>query len=105
MPGARFDHVFLTRFRVRFTADQPSPDEAWLRYRLGFFAEATVASMRAQTMLPDRWLVFVDDQSSAWLIDELHALGAGVFDVVRLSQPGATCRFGQQWKRSLSAPS
>lgn len=32
-----FRHEVLTRFGVRFTAEQRPPSEEWLRYRLGFF--------------------------------------------------------------------
>ena len=82
-----FRHVILTRFSVRFTGSQEPPSEEWLRYRLGFFAEGTAASMRAQRTRPDRWLVFCDADSPGWLREALEELGEGLFDVVWLDEP------------------
>ncbi len=82
-----FRHVVLTRFSVRFTAEQPAPADDWLRYRLGFFEQAAVASMRTQTTPPDEWLVFCDADSPDWLRRKLSALGEGLFRVVWLEEP------------------
>lgn len=88
-PASRdlFRHVVLTRFSVRFTTGQPAPAEDWLHYRLGFFEQAAVASMRSQITPPDRWLVFCDADAPDWLKEELPALGEGLFDVVWLGEP------------------
>ncbi|WP_424980893.1 glycosyltransferase [Microbacterium sp. S308A+] len=45
-----------------------------MEYRLSFFKEATLASIRAQSVLPTAWLVFLDDQAPDWLRDEMSAL-------------------------------
>jgi hypothetical protein len=82
-----FRHVILTRFSVRFTAEQPPPEDDWLRYRFGFFEQAAAASVRTQTTRPDHWLVFCDADSPDWLREQLPALGAGLFKVVWLEEP------------------
>ena len=82
------EHVILTRFSVRFTADQPPQQDEWLAYRLSFFTEATLASIRAQSMLPTAWLVFLDDQAPDWLRDEMSALAEDNRFLVPVYVPG-----------------
>lgn len=82
-----FRHVVLTRFSVRFSASQPPPAEDWLRYRLAFFEQTAVASMRAQSVRPDYWLVFCDAEAPGWLKQELAELGRGLFGTVWLQEP------------------
>lgn len=79
--------MFLTRFSVRFAEGQTPPDDEWLLYRLAFFEQATVASMRAQTLQADDWLVFCDRNAPAWLVEELEALADGAFTPVWLDEP------------------
>jgi hypothetical protein len=81
--AADFEHVVLTRFSAVFTHDQPAPDPAWLRYRLGFFVEACVASMRRQEGHPPvRWLVFFDDRCDKEFRAEVDELSRGVFEPI-----------------------
>lgn len=83
-----FDHVILTRFSVTFTAQQPAPDDAWLRYRLAFFIEACLASMARQSESHFDWLVFLDERTPQWLRDEMSALSAdGLFEPVCIRGP------------------
>lgn len=84
--GREVDHVISTRFSVTFLADQPTPDDAWLRYRLGFFVEAACASVAAQTARVD-WLVFLDDRAPDWLREEMAELGEGLFEPVYVHGP------------------
>ncbi|PTL73693.1 hypothetical protein C1I63_13155 [Rathayibacter caricis DSM 15933] len=82
------EHVVLTRFSVVFTAGQPTPEDAWLRYRLGFFRDATVASLRSQTSTGSSWLVFLDDRAPDWLRSEMAELSSdGLFDAVYVRGP------------------
>jgi hypothetical protein len=77
-----FDHVFLTRYSAVLSPDQPPPSEDYLRYRLGFFTEATMASMASQTVKDFRWLVFVDDRCSDEFRRELDELSEDLFEPV-----------------------
>lgn len=43
--------------------------------------------MREQSAAPDSWLVFCDAGCPAWLFEEPHEIGAGLFDVVTLHEP------------------
>jgi hypothetical protein len=60
---ARIYHAILARFNVRRGADiDPrvlSPE--WLGARMKLFEEITVASVAAQTQVPDVWMVFFDE--------------------------------------------
>jgi hypothetical protein len=77
-----FDHVVLTRFSAVHVAGQaPMPDDL-LRYRLGFFREACVPSVRAQTEPDFRWLVFLDDRCPDDFRAEMEDLATGVFEPV-----------------------
>jgi hypothetical protein len=77
-----FDHVFLTRFSAVHAAGLPPVQEDWLRYRLGFFEEACLASMSRQTVRDFRWLVFVDDRCSESFRRDFEALATDVFEPV-----------------------
>lgn len=79
-----FEHFVITRFGVRWSEDQPPPDEAWLRYRLALFAAVTLPSMESQTAASRRWLLLIDHACRAgWLEDELALFGDGdVFETV-----------------------
>lgn len=81
--NAAFEHFILTRFSVRFTVDQPSPDRAWLEYRLGLFRELAYASIVQQVGDPRfRWLVFFDGQREKWFEDQISEMAEGVFEPV-----------------------
>lgn len=78
-----FEHFILTRFSVRFTADQPTPDRDWLEYRLGLFTELAYVSMAQQTGDPQfRWLVFFDAEREPWFEELIDELAEGVFEPV-----------------------
>jgi Putative rhamnosyl transferase len=83
---ADFDHVILTRFSVRFTAEQQPPDEDWLLYRWAFFRDATASSLARQTVSEFQWLVFFDASAPDWLREEVDELSPGLFTPVWLSQ-------------------
>lgn len=85
--GTQFDHVILTRFSVRFTADQPPADEDWLAYRWGFFRDALASSLSRQTEKAFTWLVFFDSSAPEWLREEVAALSPGLFHPVWLDEP------------------
>lgn len=84
---ASFDHILLTRFSVRFTHDQPAPDDAWLQYRWAFFREALASSLSRQTERNFTWLVFCDENAPEWLREEFAELSPGLFTPVWLDQP------------------
>ncbi|MGV1009224.1 MAG: glycosyltransferase [Dermatophilaceae bacterium] len=67
-------HVFLTRYNL------PTPGvesmvrakEGWLKDRTALFEQYTVPSMRAQTAQDLKWIVYIDPQSPAWLLDRME---------------------------------
>ncbi|MFM6850611.1 MAG: glycosyltransferase [Terrabacter sp.] len=64
--------VLLTRFNLP-TAGKESlirAQEGWLRERLALFERYTIPSVRAQTA-PVSWLVYLDPESPAWLVDAM----------------------------------
>lgn len=63
----------MTRFNVRVEegAFEPPP-ESWLRKRIEHFERFTAASMAAQTVQPDAWLLFCDASSPDWLVARLE---------------------------------
>jgi len=63
----------MTRFNVRVEEGGfKPPPESWLRERIEHFERFTAASMAAQTVSPDAWLVFCDASSPKWLITRLE---------------------------------
>ncbi len=59
---AAFDHFLLTRFSAVLAPHAPPAQEAWLRYRLGFFYDAALPSVAAQRDAAFTWLVLFDDR-------------------------------------------
>ncbi len=60
---------------------QPAPEE-WLRYRLGFFVEATYPSVMSQTTQDFDWLVLFDDRCSERFRADVEDLAEDVFTPV-----------------------
>jgi hypothetical protein len=84
----RFEHFLLTRFSVRFTAEQPSQPREWLEYRLAFFRELAYESVTHQVGAPPfRWLVFLDAQREPWFEAAIDELAEGVFEPVWIERP------------------
>lgn len=78
--GEVFDHFLLTRFSAVLMPKAPPADEAWLRYRLGFFYDACLPSVRSQRdAAPFTWLVLFDDRCSDEFRADVIDLAAGVF--------------------------
>jgi Putative rhamnosyl transferase len=65
-------HVVLTRFNVRLDDQSAAPNAAWVRDRIPHFERFTEASVDAQSVHPDRWIIFVDVESPDWLITRLE---------------------------------
>lgn len=82
-----FDHFILTRYSVVFAPDEPPVPEDWLRYRLGFFVEACLASVVSQTSSNLRWLVFADDRCSDEFRRDFDELAEGRFEPVWTHEP------------------
>jgi len=61
-PAPDFDHFLLTRFSAVLTPGAPPAGADWLRYRLGFFYDATLPSVVSQTGALSEWLVLFDDR-------------------------------------------
>lgn len=87
-PDDHFEHFVITRFGVRWRQQDPPPDEAWLRYRLGLFEAVCLPSVLSQTNAAFRWLLLIDRGCRApWLEDALAELGAGhAFEVIWMEQ-------------------
>ena len=56
---------------------QPRPDDKWLQARLQIFESLSVASVSTQTNRNFKWLVFLDEDSPAWLRDQMAAINCG----------------------------
>jgi GT2 family glycosyltransferase len=68
------DHVLLTRFNL----PTPGPEsfvrarEGWLRERVDLFERYTVPSVAGQSVSDFRWIVYLDPESPAWLVERLQ---------------------------------
>ena len=76
-----FDHFLLTRFSAAFTPAVPA-QEAWLRYRLGFFVDACWSTVRAQQGADFTWLVLFDDRCPEGFREDVESLAQGTFTPV-----------------------
>jgi hypothetical protein len=83
VPGAAaFDHVLLTRFSAVLAPGAQPAGEEWLRYRLGFFYDATYPSVESQTVRDFEWLVLFDDRCSDEFREDIESIADGVFTPV-----------------------
>jgi hypothetical protein len=80
--GREFDHVVITRFSAVLGHDAGPADEEWLSYRLGFFVDACLPALRAQTVTDFRWLVWFDDRCSVAFRAEVERWAQGSFEPV-----------------------
>lgn len=77
----RVDHVLLTRFNLPTDGVEGliRAREGWLRHRVELFERYSVPSVAGQTS-PVSWIVYLDPDSPAWLMDRLTPLIArGLF--------------------------
>jgi hypothetical protein len=79
MPEPAFDHVLLTRFSAVLVPGAAPAGEEWLRYRLGFFYDATYASVVSQTVDDFTWLVLFDDRCGDEFREDVESIAEGVF--------------------------
>ena len=77
-------HFVLTRFNVRSFYHVAEPTDEWLRRRLELFERFCLPCLARQTNNNFRWLVFVDNLSPAWFLEEINKLGQGLFETVRI---------------------
>lgn len=70
-------HLVVSRFNVRLRGHAPRTED-WLRSRLELFRTYTVPSIRSQRTQCDRWLIFCDAGSPAWLGPSLSEALAGI---------------------------
>jgi len=77
-----FDHVLLTRFSAVLAPGGEPASEEWLRYRLGFFYEATCSSVVSQSVEDFTWLVLLDDRCSDRFREDIETIAEGVFTPV-----------------------
>ena len=83
MVGApAFDHVLLTRFSAVLARGAEPAGEEWLRYRLGFFYDATYPSVSSQSVAGFTWLVLFDDRCSDEFREDIESIAEGVFTPV-----------------------
>jgi hypothetical protein len=80
--AAEFDHVLLTRFSAVLAPGGEPAGEGWLRYRLGFFYDATYPSVISQSVDDFTWLVLFDDRCSDEFRGDIESLAEGVFTPV-----------------------
>lgn len=75
-PQDGVDHVVLTRFNLPSRGPESivRAREGWLRDRVALFERHTVPAMRGQTVAAFRWIVYLDPESPAWLIERLSPL-------------------------------
>lgn len=73
-------HAILTRFNVRRGADiDPRVlSLEWLDERMQLFEKVTVASVMAQSQLPDAWLVFFDENTPQSARDLFQRIAANL---------------------------
>jgi len=70
------DLVLLTRFNLPSEGPESliRAEEGWLADRWGLFERYTVPSVRAQTDHDVHWIIYLDPQSPAWLIEHMTLL-------------------------------
>ncbi|GAB4047219.1 glycosyltransferase [Catellatospora paridis] len=76
--------VFLTRFNLPSQGVESliRAKEGWLHERIGLFERFTVPSVRAQTV-PVKWIVYLDPESPAWLLERLAPfIAEGLFEPI-----------------------
>ncbi len=84
-------HLILTRFSVKASADAPPHPDEWLEYRLALFTAFCVPGLAQQTVPAFRWLVFCDAATPRWCLGRLAALAADVPQLrVELTQAGTS---------------
>jgi hypothetical protein len=68
------DHVLLTRFNLPSAGVEEviRAKEGWLRERVGLFDRYCLPSVLAQRGPRPHWLVYLDPQSPAWLLELMH---------------------------------
>lgn len=72
------DHVVVTNVSAPARAGDPPMDPERVWYLLGFFLDACLPSVRAQTV-PHTWLVWFDDRADPDLVAEVERIAEGVF--------------------------
>ncbi|SOC57822.1 glycosyltransferase [Ornithinimicrobium cerasi] len=103
--SAPFDHVLLTRFSAVLHPDAPPPDEDWLYYRLGFFVDACLPSVRSQEgARPFEWLVLLDDRCTDTFRADVEELGRGAFTPLWSHAPFRRNTFAEPVARRCAAP-
>ena len=93
----RFEHYLLTRFSAVLSpelASEPA-QEAWLRYRLGFFVDACWSSVRSQQGADFTWLVLLDDRCPDDFRADVETLAEGTFTPVWSHEPWSPSLFGR----------
>lgn len=76
--GAAVDHVLLTRFNLPSAGVEQviRAQEGWLRQRVELFERYCLPSVLAQRGPRPHWLVYLDPQSPAWLLERMDELAA-----------------------------
>ena len=71
--------MLLTRFSAVLAPGAAPAGEEWLRYRLGFFYDATYPSVASQSVADFTWLVLFDDRCSDEFREDIESIAEGVF--------------------------
>lgn len=88
--GSPSFHVLLTKFNVELPYARKAGqglDPSWLVPRIRIFRDWALPSVRAQTMPPFAWLIFVDTRTDPDLLMLIAQLCEGVASVVPVSGP------------------
>ena len=100
-----FDHVLLTRFSAVLFPGQEAPEEDWLYYRLGFFYDACLPSVRSQRgAQPFQWFVMLDDRCSDGFREEVEQLADCTFTPIWTHEPFQRTSFGPHVAATCHAP-
>ncbi len=76
--AAPLDHVVVTNVSAPARPGDPALDADRVWYLLGFFLDACLPSVRAQT-IEHTWLVWLDDRADPDLVAEVERIAEGVF--------------------------
>ncbi|MGO0575715.1 glycosyltransferase [Ornithinimicrobium panacihumi] len=97
--------MLLTRFSAVLRHGQSAPDEDWLYYRLGFFLDACLASVRSQRgAQPFDWLVLFDDRCSEGFRADVEQLADGTFTPIWTHESFRRDSFAEHVAERTSAP-
>lgn len=78
-PNPNVDHVLLTRFNLPSKGFESivRAKDGWLRNRIQLFETYCLPSVIAQSQKNFHWIIYLDPQSPAWLVQRIGELSVG----------------------------